>query len=496
MDASARTSSGGSRARPRTRRLSVTELDIHTFEAHNAVTQGGAQSTSSAEDIAANERVAKAAELYMTFVNEQKLSTSGAAWWPTGESRAANLYLVSSGEGFSGAAKLVRGVSSSVIFAASFMSCFASIDCGDGKCEELPAWGQAEKLCLVFFTVEYFIRLFTAHARPSYDQTMTLTEEHTDEKENASSCRSTCTWMCQVMNIVDLVSILPFYIEALVSALTATDDQQPGPYQIIRILRILRVLRVLKLAEVSDSMTLFGRGIKRSRDYIITLTLTLVIITILFASFIFHAESGTPPAAVDRRGSVESDRQKPPASTAATVAGSLPQTGTENDEEYFLNVPDVFWFCVSEITTVGNASKSPVTVVGQAFAIVLACFGVFYLSFAQAVIVNSFQEVRPRVSFPTLVIYGIQERATQYQFLLLGTMPFLNCSWRCDLPCCLKRCMHSHVCGDWSRCCASTLAPIMVLSSSNVSSTHSPKMHTAASNATTFTVQCGGMILR
>ena len=65
-----------------------------------------------------------------------------------------------------------------------------------------------------------------------------------------------------------------------------------------------------------------------------------------------------------------------------------------DDEEYFLNVPDVFWFCVSEITTVGNASKSPATVMGQALAIVLACFGVFYLSFAQAVIVNSFQEVR------------------------------------------------------------------------------------------------------
>eukprot|EP01043_Picozoa_sp_COSAG02_P063534 COSAG02_NODE_9034_length_2354_cov_1.513525_2_plen_450_part_00 len=418
MDTSARMSSvAGGGSRGRTRRPSVTELDIHTFEAHNAVTQGAAQSTSSVEEIETNERVAKAAELYMAFVNEQKLSVSRAGWWPTGESRAANIYLVSSGEGFSEAAKLVRVVSSSVIFVASLMSCLASIDCGHSKCEELPAWVQAEMLCLGFFTVEYFTRLLTAHARPPHDQTVTISEEQTDEKANASSCRSTCSWVCQAMNIVDLVSILPFYIEALVSAVTATDEKQPGPYQVVRILRILRVLRVLKLAEVSDSMTLFGRGIKRSRDYIITLTLTLVIITILFASFIFHAESGTPPAAVDHGESAESSRQKPPPSTEV---GSIAQAVAEEDEEYFLNVPDVFWFCVSEITTVGNASKSPATVVGQALAIVLACFGVFYLSFAQAVIVNSFQEVRPltprqrsepiaalRDSCPVLVTYGV-----------------------------------------------------------------------------------------
>lgn len=390
MDRSSRTNS---LARQRSRRASITEMDIHTFSAHNAVAQSTPQTTSSAEEIDLNKRVAKAAELYMAFVSEQELSTASPAWWPTAGSRAANLYLVSSGEGITGAARLVRTISSSVIFMASLMSCLGSIDCGDNKCEELPAWLQAEMLFLGFFTVEYFTRLLTAHARPTDDQANTLAD---GTKERASLCGSTCSWMRQWMNIVDLVSILPFYIEELVNALTAGGEQQPGPYQIVRILRILRVLRVIKLAEVSDSMTLFGRGIKRSRDYIITLSLTLVIITILFASFIFHAESGTTAVVVDRGDSAENDRQKPPpSSTAAAVPVSRPQAGVnaEDAEEDFLNVPDVFWFCVSEITTVGNASKSPVTVTGQALAIILACFGVFYLSFAQAVIVNSFQEV-------------------------------------------------------------------------------------------------------
>ena len=65
----------------------------------------------------------------------------------------------------------------------------------------------------------------------------------------------------------------------------------------------------------------------------------------------------------------------------------------EEQELRFLNVPDVFWFVVSELTTVGNSVKHPVGVTGQALAVVLMCFGVFYLGFAQAVVVDGFNQV-------------------------------------------------------------------------------------------------------
>lgn len=152
--------------------------------------------------------------------------------------------------------------------------------------------------------------------------------------------------------------------------------REGGPYQVVRILRILRVLRVLKLAEVSHSMSLFGRGLHRSRDYIITLTLTLVIITILFASLIFHFETGATPAATGVPDSIYgTDGKGPRAPAGSTVDPPAidldldPEELEDSSSDEFLSVPDVFWFCVSEITTVGNASKSPGTPVGQALAV-------------------------------------------------------------------------------------------------------------------------------
>jgi hypothetical protein len=391
----------GGAGRQKARRPSITEMDIHTFNAHNAVVQSGPEATLSAEELQLSERVAHAATLYMNLVTELNLTTHSPGWWPTGESRAANLYLVASGEGLSGAAKVVRVVSSCIIFVASLMCCVASVDCGGSKCGEIPAWLKVESICLVYFSVEYVTRLLTAHARPVEEQVQSLERPDGTKEGSGSACASTRSWVFELMNLVDLCAILPFMVEVLVSAMMSTDEAQSGPYQVVRILRILRVLRVIKLAEVSDSMMLFGKGIKRSRDYIITLALTLVIITILFASFIFHFESGeidldVAAAAARVEETAADGRAKPPSAPGAAPAATTGVAGwgaLEEAEDNFLSVPDVFWFCVSEITTVGNSSKSPATVVGQALAIILACFGVFYLSFAQAVIVNSFQEV-------------------------------------------------------------------------------------------------------
>ena len=53
----------GGAGRQKARRPSITEMDIHTFNAHNAVVQSGPEATLSAEELQLSERVAHAATL-------------------------------------------------------------------------------------------------------------------------------------------------------------------------------------------------------------------------------------------------------------------------------------------------------------------------------------------------------------------------------------------------------------------------------------------------
>ena len=442
----------GGQGRSRSRRMSVTAMEaVDVLSAH--MTTSDAMSDAEAHQSA---RIAEAAKQFLEVEKKQKAKNQSPGFWPKEASSAANWHLVGSGDGKSGAAKMVSYVSSAIIGAASLMCCFASVTCPGGtKCEELPVWAELEVICLAYFTCEYTVRVLTAHARPLDDSQQASGQFIAGGDDAASRALSpgdrapaapprpsTRAFIFQPMNLIDLVSILPFLIEALISALSSMTDEdaercdfatfrsafpllfgltssekngfrEGGPYQVVRILRILRVLRVLKLAEVSHSMSLFGRGLHRSRDYIITLSLTLVIITILFASLIFHFETGATPAATGVPDSIYgTDGGKAPRPPAGDYTGSphhnliyrdisdrslvltagatdpanlVPQADPavdlsldldldldlehESSSDVFLSVPDVFWFCVSEITTVGNAPKSPSTPVGQAFAV-------------------------------------------------------------------------------------------------------------------------------
>ena len=156
-------------------------------------------------------------------------------------------------------------------------------------------------------------------------------------------------------------------------------ERQRG--QVVRLLRILRVVRVLKLGKMSNALILFGRGMARSRDYILTLVLLLLIIVIISGSLIFEAERG--PDVAGGPGE-EADGKSP-----------LPAMGDalEEQDNAFHHVPDVFWFVVSELTTVGNAPKSPSSPLGQTLAIILMCLGTVFLGFCQAVVVTNFDAV-------------------------------------------------------------------------------------------------------
>src|SRR4051812_1963638 len=93
-----------------------------------------------------------------------------------------------------------------------------------------PALFIIDTVCSVWFTAEYLLRLWAAPRLLAY----------------VTSC----------LAIIDLASILPFYVELIVSKiLEATASGLLGQtaiiIRILRLLRVVRVLRVFKLARYS-----------------------------------------------------------------------------------------------------------------------------------------------------------------------------------------------------------------------------------------------------
>eukprot|EP00733_Pompholyxophrys_punicea_P001098 Pompholyxophrys_punicea_v1_NODE_476_length_1875_cov_10.178571.p1 type:complete len:277 gc:universal NODE_476_length_1875_cov_10.178571:351-1181(+) len=128
------------------------------------------------------------------------------------------------------------------------------------------AWFGIEVFVVVVFTIEYLIRLFT--------------------------CPVWYKWIIQPMSIIDLVSILPFYIEQILKASVPREDAASlSAFAVLRVLRLVRVLRMFKLGKTSKQIGLFTRALKRSQEGIVMLLFLLTLAVIFFATCMYYAET-------------------------------------------------------------------------------------------------------------------------------------------------------------------------------------------------------------
>ncbi|KAJ8017319.1 hypothetical protein DPEC_G00016640 [Dallia pectoralis] len=185
-----------------------------------------------------------------------------------------------------------------------------------------------ETLCIIWFSFELLVRFF--------------------------ACPSKATFSRNIMNIIDIVAIIPYFITLGTElAERQGNGQQAMSLAILRVIRLVRVFRIFKLSRHSKGLQILGQTLKASMRELGLLIFFLFIGVILFSSAVYFAEADDPDSS-------------------------------------FSSIPDAFWWAVVTMTTVGYGDMHPVTVGGKIVGSLCAIAGVLTIALPVPVIVSNF----------------------------------------------------------------------------------------------------------
>ena len=201
------------------------------------------------------------------------------------------------------------------------------------KLPEDPFW-VIETICIIWFSFEVCVRFF--------------------------SCPSKKVFLYDMMNIIDIVAIMPYFIALYTDenrpdddGLTNMETDKSMSLAILRIVRLVRVFRIFKLSRHSKGLQILGQTLKASMRELGLLIFFLIIGVILFSSAVYFAECEAP-------------------------------------ETQFLSIPHAFWWAVVTMTTVGYGDIKPYTPMGKVVGSLCAIAGVLGIALPVPVIVANF----------------------------------------------------------------------------------------------------------
>ncbi|KAM4873058.1 potassium voltage-gated channel subfamily A member 3 isoform 1-T5 [Thomomys bottae] len=213
-----------------------------------------------------------------------------------------------------------------------------------------------ETLCIIWFSFELLVRFF--------------------------ACPSKATFSRNIMNLIDIVAIIPYFITLGTElAERQGNGQQAMSLAILRVIRLVRVFRIFKLSRHSKGLQILGQTLKASMRELGLLIFFLFIGVILFSSAVYFAEADDPTSG-------------------------------------FNSIPDAFWWAVVTMTTVGYGDMHPVTIGGKIVGSLCAIAGVLTIALPVPVIVSNFNYFYHRET----------EGEEQAQYLHVGSCQHLSSS--------------------------------------------------------------------
>ena len=184
-----------------------------------------------------------------------------------------------------------------------------------------------ELFSILIFTLEYALRVWVAPLKY--------------ENGSIASYSARIKYVFSLNGIIDLLSIIPFYLQFILPGLD------------LRILRTLRLLRILKLSTYNSALSDLIEAIREERRSFIAAGYIFVVMFIIASSLIYFAE-----------------HQKHPT--------------------HFNSIPDSMYWALITLTTVGYGDVTPVTALGKLISVISAMGGVIVVALLTGIIASSF----------------------------------------------------------------------------------------------------------
>jgi voltage-gated potassium channel len=201
-----------------------------------------------------------------------------------------------------------------------------------------PALYALEVFAIAVFTIEYLLRVWVAGYKYS----------------DMTPFRATMRFIFTPMALIDLLAIIPFYLE-LVHGLLAAFGIVIFDLRFLRTLRLLRLLRILKLNRYSKSLRLVTEALRDKKEELMITIFLCVILLILSSALMFNIEKDAQP-------------------------------------EAFPNILAAFWWAIATLTTVGYGDVYPVTAMGKFMSGIIALLGIGLIALPTGIVSSAFIE--------------------------------------------------------------------------------------------------------
>ncbi|XP_055357691.1 potassium voltage-gated channel subfamily A member 7-like [Paramacrobiotus metropolitanus] len=189
-------------------------------------------------------------------------------------------------------------------------------------------------VCIAWFTIEFILRVI--------------------------SCPSKKNFLKSPINIIDLIAIVPYYIDITVTVVCLSrgisSHSKASIMGILRVLRVIRIFRIVRLSRYSNGLRILGETFIVSLRELGLLMLFLGIGVVLFSSSMFYAEIGMK-------------------------------------DTQFNSIPESFWWAIVTMTTVGYGDVTPKGLFGKIVGACCAISGLMAIALPIPVIVANFNAI-------------------------------------------------------------------------------------------------------
>ncbi|TNN77085.1 Potassium voltage-gated channel subfamily V member 2 [Liparis tanakae] len=194
---------------------------------------------------------------------------------------------------------------------------------------------------ILFFTLEYFLRLLT-----------TSNIKH---------------FLRSGLNFVDVVAVMPYFLQIMFETFVM-DSEDVGAKEdlkamarvskvskVLKVVKLMRIFRILKLARHSTGMRAFGFTIRQCSEQVCCLFLFIAMGIFTFSALMHSVE--------------------------------MDQPGTP-----FTSIPDAWWWAAVSISTVGYGDVVPISYLGRCVAFGCISFGIILNGMPISILFNKFSD--------------------------------------------------------------------------------------------------------